>query len=779
VQVIRRAPSVSVLLLATLLAACGDHALTTPTVPLGDALASTAATTSGSPDVVISQVYGGGGNTGAPYTHDYVELFNRGAAAVSLAGRSIQFASATGTGNFGATSSLLTELPSVMLQPGQYFLVQQAAGGGNGEPLPTPDLIDATPTNMAAGAGKVVLVEGTASLACNGGSTPCSAAQLARIIDLVGYGNANFFEGAAAAPTLSNTTAALRAGGGCTDTDHNAADFSAAAPAPRNTAAPRNQCATDNVPPTVVETVPASGAANVAIAASITLTFSEPVTVTGDWFGIACTVSGAVPATVSGGPTTFTLDPDSDFAGGEVCTVTVYAAGVADQGNPPLGMEADYSWSFTTAATTSGSPDVVISQVYGGGGNTGAPYTHDYVELFNRGAAAVSLAGRSIQFASATGTGNFGATSSLLTELPSVMLQPGQYFLVQQAAGGGNGEPLPTPDLIDATPTNMAAGAGKVVLVEGTASLACNGGSTPCSAAQLARIIDLVGYGNANFFEGAAAAPTLSNTTAALRAGGGCTDTDHNAADFSAAAPAPRNTAAPRNQCATDNVPPTVVETVPASGAANVAIAASITLTFSEPVTVTGDWFGIACTVSGAVPATVSGGPTTFTLDPDSDFAGGEVCTVTVYAAGVADQGNPPLGMEADYSWSFTAAGGDVSPYPFSGFLPPVDAPPALNVVRAGQGVPVKFSLGGYRGLDIFASGYPSSRPISCDGEGGSNGNEGTRAAGQSSLSYDPETDSYTYMWKTERSWAGTCRELLIRFDDSGGTYYARFGFSR
>ena len=66
------------------------------------------------------------------------------------------------------------------------------------------------------------------------------------------------------------------------------------------------------------------------------------------------------------------------------------------------------------------SPDVVISQVYGGGGNSGATYTHDFIELFNRGTSSVSLAGWSVQYASATGTGNFGANSGQLSELPSV-----------------------------------------------------------------------------------------------------------------------------------------------------------------------------------------------------------------------------------------------------------------------------------------------------------------------------------------------------------------------
>lgn len=203
-------------------------------------------------------------------------------------------------------------------------------------------------------------------------------------------------------------------------------------------------------------------------------------------------------------------------------------------------------------AVGSAHAQVVISQVYGGGGNSGAPFNADYIELFNRGNATVNLGGKSVQYTSATGTGNFGANSGLLVALPNTELQPGQYFLVG-LAGGANGAALPTPD---ATGTiNMAAAAGKAALVEGTASLGCNGGSTPCSEAQRARILDLVGFGNANFFEGAGAAPGLSNTLAGLRADAGCTDSDNNAVDFRSGAPAPRNRTSPRNPCAGGGVP--------------------------------------------------------------------------------------------------------------------------------------------------------------------------------------------------------------------------------
>jgi uncharacterized protein len=387
-------------------------ASTLPFLALAPAIADSDA------QVVISQVYGGGGNTGAPYTHDFVELFNRSGAPVSLAGRSIQYASATGTGNFGASSTQLTELPAVTLQPGQYYLVQQA-GGSTGEPLPTPDLVDPSPIAMAAGAGKVALVEGTTTLGCNGGSTPCSAEQLARIVDLVGYGNANFFEGSGAAPTLSNTTAALRLEDGAQDTDDNAADFVAGTPAPRNSS------------------------------------------------------HGQDPGPGDGTP-------------------------------------------------------VTVSQVYGGGGNSGATYTHDFIELYNRSDEPVSLDGWSVQYASAAGT------SWQVTPLAGT-LEPDTHYLIQQAAGTGGTTPLPTPDATGSTA--MAATNGKVALVSATTALS---GSCPVGGGS---VVDFVGFGStANCFEGSGPTPTLSNTTAALRLDDGAQDTDDNAADFVVGDPTPRNT---------------------------------------------------------------------------------------------------------------------------------------------------------------------------------------------------------------------------------------------
>src|SRR5437016_1155192 len=114
-------------------------------------------------------------------------------------------------------------------------------------------------------------------------------------------------------------------------------------------------------------------------------------------------------------------------------------------------------------AVSSASAAVVISQVYGGGGSTGAPYQNDFIELYNRGPTPQSLAGWSVEYSDAM------STTWAVTPLTSVTLQPGQYYLVKEASSGAVGALLPTAD---ATGTiNLSATTGKVALVNATATL--------------------------------------------------------------------------------------------------------------------------------------------------------------------------------------------------------------------------------------------------------------------------------------------------------------------
>jgi hypothetical protein len=262
--------------------------------------------------------------------------------------------------------------------------------------------------------------------------------------------------------------------------------------------------------------------------------------------------------------------------------------------------------TLTLAAPASAaSPDVVISQVYGGGGNSGATFTNDFIELYNHGTDPVSVADWSVQYASAAGT-------TWQTTRLSGTIRPGRHYLVQEGAGAGGTTPLPTPNASGGIA--MSATAGKVALVTNATPLACG---ADCDHA--AGVKDFIGYGTANDFE-TAAAPGLSNTTSDSRDAGG-TDTDNNAVDFTAGAPNPRNTPPPASLTDTD----------PDNGANDVPLDKSVTITFSEPVDLGPGNFDISCESSGAHGFALSGGPTTYTLDPATDFARGERCTVRVH----------------------------------------------------------------------------------------------------------------------------------------------------
>ena len=114
--------------------------------------------------------------------------------------------------------------------------------------------------------------------------------------------------------------------------------------------------------------------------------------------------------------------------------------------------------------------------------------------------------------------------------------------------------------------------------------------------------------------------------------------------------------------------------------------------------------------------------------------------------------------------------------YNFNGFFQPVDNLPTLNIASAGSSIPVKFSLSGNQGLAIFATGFPASSQIQCDASEPGVVIEETVNAGNSSLSYNAPTDQYSYVWKTDRAWKGTCRMLAVKFND-GSQYFAKFRF--
>lgn len=406
--------------------------------------------------------------------------------------------------------------------------------------------------------------------------------------------------------------------------------------------------------PTVASTNPAAGATGVALDASLAVTFSEDVAVTGTWYDITCSTSGAHTAAVSGGPAAYILDPDADFAYSESCTVTIYAAQVTDLDGTADNMAADYSWGFETAAPA--GPVAIINEL---DADTVSTDTAEFIELYDGGAGNTSLDGLALVLYNGSTDVSYNAF-----DLDGRSTDAAGYFVLC-----GNAANVPNCHL-DVTPDTdlIQNGQDAVALYQADASSFPNG-----TAVTTANLIDAIVYdtsdaddpgllvllnaGQPQVDENANAAGTLESNQRCPNGSGGARNTE----TYGQWLPTP----GALNVCGAD-LPPTVASTNPASGATGVAANSDVTVTFSEPVTATGSWYQISCATSGAHTAVVTGGPTTWTLNPDADFSAGEACTVTIYAAQVADQDDPPDAMAADYVWSFTVAEADICENPFT-----------------------------------------------------------------------------------------------------------------
>jgi uncharacterized repeat protein (TIGR01451 family) len=197
-----------------------------------------------------------------------------------------------------------------------------------------------------------------------------------------------------------------------------------------------------------------------------------------------------------------------------------------------------------------------------------------------------------------------------------------------------------------------------------------------------------------------------------------------------------------------DNTPPVI--TTPANITVYLPLnstATSMAVNYPNPATAIDNCAGsVSISYSPASGSTFSVGTTTVTVTATDDHGNSATATFTVTVL-----------------------------YNFTGFFSPVGNLPTMNVVNAGRAIPVKFSLSGNKGLDIFVAGSPYTVGINCDGTGEVDVVE-TLTAGSSSLSYNSTSDQYNYVWKTENSWAGTCRQLVVKLND-GSEHRANFKF--
>lgn len=309
----------------------------------------------------------------------------------------------------------------------------------------------------------------------------------------------------------------------------------------------------DTTPPAITAVAPADNIVGMSPTANLTITYSETVQKGTGFITIKKTADDSVveaidvtTTAVTVANTLVTINPSVTLDAATEYYLLIDAAAIRDIAPAPnnsVGISSTTAWSFTTF--TPGA--IVMSQVYGGGGNSGAPYKNDFVELHNNTTQAITLFGWSVQYASATGS------FTNISAIPTATIPGGGYYLIQQA-GGTTGADLPTPDTTGSL--NFSATNGKVALVAGTTGVA--GSTSPL-------LSDFVGFGSANDFE-TSAAPAGSNTTALLRLSQGTADTNNNFADFVTGPPAPRNSSTtPFNPTADGSGSVALVNATPAS----------------------------------------------------------------------------------------------------------------------------------------------------------------------------------------------------------------------
>jgi len=304
-----------------------------------------------------------------------------------------------------------------------------------------------------------------------------------------------------------------------------------------------------------------------------TASATQPVNVSGSNLTDVVNVSVTAPFELSADnitwSTSVSLSPTAGTLASTAVSARVGAGATAGAYSQNLSVSStgagtqSVSLSGTVTSGGSGTPNIVINQVYGGGGNSDAYYKNDFIELYNNESTPVSLAGWSVQYLNAAGTGTWSATA-LTGTIPAH-----GFYLVQEAAGANaSAVALPTPDASGTLA--LSATAGKVILCNVTTAQT---GANPSSAA----VIDKAGYGSAaTGYEGSGPIAGLSNTTAAYRITDGV-DNNDNATDFAVGNPLPRNTGY-------INTPPAIVSLSPPNGVTGIPATLVPTMVFDKPL---------------------------------------------------------------------------------------------------------------------------------------------------------------------------------------------------
>ncbi len=497
----------------------------------------------------ISQVYTRGGEPGAAYNGDFIELYNAGNTTFDIQGYSLVVDTFEGTAE---TSVGATFPSSFSVPPGMHILLSFLGNGSTGQPLPTGHF---PVTNIPLGSTK-----GTIMLLPPGQGIPsgCPAGTSA-VVDFFGYGAATCSEGSPATVPSANLSM-TRINGGCTDTNNNANDFPAATPNPRTTASAFTPCGSQPSPTPTGSPTP-GGSNQLSFSAAQYEIYAGPVGVTvtvirsGD-LSTAATVNYATSdGTAKAGSDYTATSGTLTFAPGE----TVQTAKI-----PLLDddiIEPDETFNVTLSNPSSNvtlgavkqtsilihdndtplptNPKIRISQVYPRGGEPGATFQRDFIELFNADSQTIDLNGWGIVITSFDSNGSpttIGATIG-----STINLVPGQHVILTMPGTGSNGAVLTAEFAIDSI--SLSSTSGQVFLIakgKFPAIFICPSGAPDPRGT----VADMVAYGAAtcNVIN---PAPVPNSNQALIRAEGGCQDNFNNATDFTLVTPNPRKFAAP------------------------------------------------------------------------------------------------------------------------------------------------------------------------------------------------------------------------------------------
>jgi predicted extracellular nuclease/methionine-rich copper-binding protein CopC len=392
--------------------------------------------------------------------------------------------------------------------------------------------------------------------------------------------------------------------------------------------------------PQIVDSYPIDGASGFPLSAALSITFSEPVEMTESALNLSCSDSGDLNLQVDAGPLQFQLQPDSELAPGELCTLTLNSAGVSDldPDDPPDQMAADWQISFRTDVTSL----LLINEI---DPETLGIDDAEFIELFDGGVGQTDLDGLAIILFS----GNDDSVYASF-DLDGHRTDEFGFFLLGSSGVDGvdmvmddsllqNGPDAVALYRVDAAAMPVGTAVTTENLID---ALVYDTSQEPDDG-----LLPLLLAGELQVNENARDLEDFHSLQRCPNGSGSQRSTETYWPDW----PTPKEA----NTCIKDN-PPVVMTTMPADGADGVPLLSDLSITFSEEVNVYNEWFNITCEQSGIHDAAVSGENLQFSLQPLTPFKYGEKCQVTIFADMVSDQdsNDPPDHLDADYSWSFT-----------------------------------------------------------------------------------------------------------------------------